>query len=246
MPRHLSRLLLGSTCCLLSTLAHGFELPEVTYPALPEHAATPEAFVPPGWRLEHIARGLLDADAHEDALLVLRMDDPDNIVDNDGFGPDRFDTNPRMLVALLAQADGSWRQVMQNHRLVPRPESPVMDDFLGDGAETAVEIRPNGTWLVALHSWASAGSWSTSQVVYTFRYEGGCMRLVGHDAMHLHRSSGEINTSSVNYLTGRAWTRAESIGDEADGEKQWVRLASNAPLCIEDVGDGLGFMPELP
>ncbi|MGY1410762.1 hypothetical protein ACW5EG_14455 [Luteimonas sp. A611] len=245
MPRLFARRLLTTAFCLIPALAHGLEIRGVAYPPIADRAAAPEAFVPTGWRLEHLARGRLDADDREDALLVLRMDDPANVIDNTGFGPDRFDTNPRMLVALLAQPDGGWRQVMRDHRLVPRPESPVMDDFLGDAAGSAVTIRPNRTWSVALHSWASAGTWSMRQVAYTFRLEGDCMRLVGYDDMHLHRASGEITTTSVNYLTGRAWIQPGSISDDTPGAKRPTRLGSNAPLCIDDVGDGLAFSADL-
>ncbi len=245
MPRHPARLLLAAACSLLPALAHGFEVPVVAWPAIVEQAASPEAFMPAGWRLEHLALGRLDADEREDAVLVLRMEDPGNVVDNTGFGPDRFDTNPRMLVAALAQADGRWRQVMRDHALVPRPESPVMDDFLGDDPAHAVTIRPNRTWSVALRSWASAGSWSMRQVAYTFRLEGGCMRLVGYDEMHLHRGSGETTTTSVNYLTGGAWSRPGSIEDDAPGPQRRTRLASDVRVCIGDVGDGFMFTPDL-
>lgn len=245
MLRHFPRFALATACCFLPALAHGLEIPDVVYPAIAERAATPEAFVPAGWRLEHLTRGRLDADGREDALLLLRMDEPANVIDNAGFGPGRFDTNPRMLVALLAQPDGSWRQVMRNHRLVPRPESPVMDDFLDDDPARAVTIRPNRTWSVALRSWASAGSWSTRQVTHVFRLEGDCMRLVGHDDVHLHRASGDTTTTSVNYLTGRAWIRSGGIEDDAPGPRRHTRLGSNPRLCIDDVGDGLAFMPDL-
>lgn len=245
MTRHLAHLLLVAACCLTQALAHGLEVPVVIYPAIADRAATPEAFVPAGWRLEHLARGRLDTDDREDALLVLRMDDPANVVDNSGFGPDRFDTNPRMLVALLAQPDGGWRQVMRNHSLVPRPDSPVMDDFLDDDPAGAITIHPNRTWSIALRSWASAGTWSMRQVTHTFRLEGGCMRLIGYDDMHLHRGSGEITTTSVNHLTGGAWIQPGSISDDAPGPQRRTRLASNPRLCIDDVGDGLVFTPDL-
>lgn len=244
-PRRFARLLLGLACCFAGLPAHAFELPEVVYPDIAGHATTLEAFVPAGWRLEHLARGRLDADDLEDALLVLRMDAPGNVVDNSGYGPDRFDTNPRMLVAVVAAADGGWQRVMVDHALIPRPESPVMDDFLDNDAASAVRIRSDRTWSVALRSWASVGSWSMRQAVHTFRLEGGCMRLLGHDDMHLHRATGEITWTSVNYLSGRAWTQSGSIETDARGPQRWTRLASTGRLCISDVGDGLSFMPEL-
>lgn len=245
MSRYLASLLLTAVCGLLPALAQALEIPEVAYPALVEHAESPESFVPVGWRLEHIAHGRLDADDLEDAILVLRMDDPANIISNGGYGPKRFDTNPRMLLAVVALPDGTWRQVMRNHHLVPRPESPVMDDYLGDDPAGAVTIRSNRTWSVALHSWASAGTWSMRSVGLAFRLEGGCMRLVGYDNMHLHRATGETATTSVNYLTGRAWIQPGSISDDEPRAQRPARLASQARLCIEDVGDGLEFTPDL-
>lgn len=238
-------LLTLAICGATIARAQAGEPPEVIYPRIVEHAPTPEAFVPAGWRLEHVARGHLDADAREDALLVLRMDAPGNIIDNDGFGPDRFDTNPRMLVAAVADTAGGWRRVMTDHVLVPRPDAPVMDDFLGDDPASAVTIRPNRTWSVQLHSWASAGTWSTREVIYTFRLEGDCMRLVGYDNEHLHRGSGVTTTTSVNYLNGRAWSQVGSIEDDTPGPQRATRLASRARICIADIGDGLAFEPNL-
>lgn len=232
-------------CCAVAPSVHAFELPEVVYPRIAERAATLDAFVPPGWRLEHRERGRLDGDDLEDALLVLRMDAPTNVVDNTGFGPDRFDSNPRMLVAVVGEVDGSWRRVMANHVLVPRPEAPVMDDFLSGDASSALTIRPNRTWSVALHSWASAGTWSTRSVGYTFRLEDDCMRLIGYDEMHMHRGSGEITTTSANYLSGRAWVQPGSIEDDTPVPKRWTRLASKARVCIDDIGDGFSFGPQL-
>lgn len=244
-PLSTASFLFLAACCALARPSHAFELPEVIYPRIPERAATLEAFVPAGWRLEHRALGRLDDDDRRDALLVLHMDAAANVIETTGFGPDRFDTNPRMLVALVGEADGSWRKVMVDHALVPRPEAPVMDDFLGGDASSAIKIGPNRTWSVALHSWASAGTWSMRDVVYIFRLEGGCMRLIGYDDMHLHRGSGEITRTSINYLSGRAWVQLDSIGDDTPGPKQWTRLVSQARVCIGDIGAGLSFDPQL-
>ncbi len=224
---------------------HAFELPDVVYPDIVEQAATLAAFVPPGWRLEYDQRGFLDGDEREDALLILRMDQPGNIVDDPVAGPASFDTNPRMLVAALATAEGGWRRVMADHALVPRPQTPMMMDFLGDDVAGAVRIRRNRTWTLGLHSWASAGSWSSRNVTYTFRLQGDCMRLVGYDGMDVHRGSGDINQTSVNYLTGRAWTQLGHISEDDSGPRRWTRLATRERICINDIGHGLSFEPGL-
>ena len=71
------------------------------------------------------------------------------------------------------------------------------------------------------------------------------MRLVGFDDMDIHRASGEIMTTSVNYLTGRAWTQAGHISKDEPEPKRWTRVATNERICIEDVGHGLSFQPAL-
>lgn len=228
---------------VLAPQAQAVEAPGVTWPEIPERADTTAGFVPPGWRLEHEARGRLDADELDDALLVLRMDDPGNVIDDVIAG--RLDTNPRMLVVVLATEDGAWRRWMSDRALVPRNESSHMEDFLGGDAPGRVQIRPNRTWSVSLHSFASAGTWTMSEVGYTFRLEDDCMRLVGFDDMDIHRASGEIMTTSVNYLTGRAWTQAGHISKDEPEPKRWTRVATNERICIEDVGHGLSFQPAL-
>lgn len=133
------------------------DLPAVVYPPIPERAERVAGFVPAGWRLEHAARGRLDADHRDDALLVLRMAHPGNLLPNEGFGPDLFDTNPRMLVAVFAE-EGGYRRAMVDHALVPRPDMPVFDDYLEDDPAAAIRIHGNRSVSVRLHSWASAGT----------------------------------------------------------------------------------------
>lgn len=219
--------------------------PDVVYPVLPAQAASIHAFVPGGWRVEADLRGHLDAGNIADALLLLRMDEPANVLAPGTFRSERVDTNPRMLVALLANAGGGWRRVMANHVLIPRGDSPNMDDYLGESPADALHIHANRTWSVNLHSWSSAGSWDTSETTFTFRLEGDCMRLVGLDEDALHRGSGETTALSVNFLTGRASKRDGSIEESMPRPERWTRLKSKARVCIEDIGDGFGYSPAL-
>lgn len=244
--RRLPRWPLWLGCCVLaSAQAQPWQVPEVVYPDIAARAEAPSGFVPPGWRVEHALRGRLDADGLDDVLLVLRMDDPGNVIRGEGAGGEPVDTNPRMLVAAVARAGGGWERVMADQALVPRRELPWMDDVFDDDAAGAVALGPERTWTVSLRSFSSAGSWGMRSVGYTFRLDDGCMRLLAHDDMHLHRASGEITTTHVDYLEGRAWTRTGSVGDDADGPKRWTRPASADPVCIETIGDGLRFEPEL-
>lgn len=228
--------------------AHGqdFDVPPVQWPAIAEHATTAQGFVPGGWRLEHQVQGRLDDDERPDLLLLLRMDDAANLVEHDGFGISPFDTNPRMLVIALADAQGGYRRVLVDHALIPRAESPVMADVLQDDPATAIRIGDNRAFSVTLHSWASAGTWFTANRTLTFRQQDGCFRLIGLDAFGMHRGSGETSEASINYLTGRAWTRKGSIEDDGEGDRRPHRLARREVVCLEDVGDGFAFQSGLP
>ncbi|MCD9027562.1 hypothetical protein LDO26_04965 [Luteimonas sp. BDR2-5] len=245
--RHVFVGLLLALAGLLPAGAQAFAIPPVAWPRIAAYADTPEGFVPDGWRLEHVVRGNLDDDTRPDLLLLLRMDDPENVVAHEGLGPSPLDTNPRMLVAAFASADGDggYRRAMVDHALIPRAESPVMDDYLDDPA-ASITIAGNRSFTIRLHSWASAGTWFTSSRSFTFRHQDGCFRLIGYDFRETHRASGETEEVSVNYLSGRAWRRDGSIQDDGERPKRWTRLPQRQIVCIGQVGDGFGFDPGLP
>ncbi|WP_369976395.1 hypothetical protein [Xanthomonas bundabergensis] len=217
--------------------AQALDPPAVAYPTLPAQGRDASAFVPAGWRLEFERRGDLNGDGRADLLLVLKMAEPRNVLDNTGFGPDRFDTNPRMLAVAFAE-DGGYRLALQDHALIPRPDAPNMEDYL-DGAEPSIA---RGAFSVNLHQFASAGSWSTSETTFLFRYGHGCFQLIGYDVHGMHRGSGEVSELSVNYLTGKAKLSKGSIEDAAL-RTTWRQLPRQALRCLQQIGDGLAFDP---
>ena len=224
---------------VLATTAHAQDpdLPPVEWPDIPAHAADADGFAPPRWRVEHAVAGRLDADEREDLLLVLRMDDPANVIVHDGPGESPFDSNPRLLV--LAVADGGgYRRVAVDNALVPRQPSPVFDDFLAD----APAIAPSRVFSVSLRSWASAGSWTTTTRSFAFRLQDGCVRLVGFDEESLHRASGEITRRSFNFLARSAWESSGSIERDDEDARRAMRLPAGI-ICLADVGDGFAFEP---
>lgn len=227
--------------CALCTSAYADELviPPVEYPTLPVKGATAQAFVPSGWRLEYDVPGDLNRDGRDDRVLVLRMDDPANIVNNDGLGQPAFDTNPRMLVVVFAE-DGGYRRVLEDHALIPRPDSPVMDDYL-DGGD-AVAVR-RGAFKVRLHVWSSAGSWETGNTALTFRHRDGCFRLIGYDTLSVNRASLEALSTSIDYLTGRAVFSKENYQEDAPPVQKTARVPKRPLPCLEAIGDGFGFEP---
>ena len=86
------RLPLLITLLLTALPAVGQELriPPVDYPVLPASATSAAGFVPAGWRIEQQLSGDLNGDRRDDLVLVLRQQDPRNIVEHDGFGISHF------------------------------------------------------------------------------------------------------------------------------------------------------------
>ena len=248
--RRLSRTPWWATCLMLAATAQatgaqpawdGETLPAVLYPPVASQAREAAGFVPPGWTLEQQASGDLDTDGKADLALLLRLRDPRNTLRNAGLGEADFDTNPRMLVVALREGAG-YRRVLQDHALVPRRDDPVDDDYVqGDDALAIAR----GTLRVRLHAWRSAGGWGTWTNTFTFRWQQGCLRLIGFDRSHLQRNSGRTEDTSINYLTGRATVAEGSIEDDAVDTRR-LRI-DKAPLrCLQDIGSGMQFDPALP
>jgi hypothetical protein len=234
--------MLALTCaCAVSTtaMAEDGEYPAVEYPDLPATAASAEAFVPQGWRLEIAKHGDLNTDKQDDLMMVLQMQQASNIVQNDGLGMKEFDTNPRMLVVAFADGEG-FRLALEDHALIPRPDSPVMDDYLE--GDDAVTVR-RGAFTVNLHSWASAGSWYTSDTTFTFRFQDGCFRLIGYDRAESHRASGETTTTSVNYAAGKATVGLSNFSSDAPPKTHAVAVKRSVLPCLQDIGNGFEFDP---
>jgi hypothetical protein len=209
------------------------------FPSIPAQAQTKAGLVPKGWVVETESSGDLNGDRVPDLMLVLHMNDPKNIVENDGLGPDQLDTNPRMLVVAFAgKATKKYSLALMNHTLIPRHVNPVMDDPLEDAAIV------KGTLRVSLGFFMSAGSWYTSQTKFTFRYQDGCFKLIGYDATEAKRNTGETSTVSVNYLTKKA--KISEGNFENDHEKvSWKTVRTPTLLCMDAIGDGLDFNPEI-
>src|ERR1700742_571839 len=104
-------------------------IPPVTYPALARHASTAEGFVPAGWRMESEMSGDLNGDGNADIVFDLRGSDPRNVIDaRSQGGPEKFDTNPRILAVAFAAAAGGYDLALENHTLIGRTIEPFAQD----------------------------------------------------------------------------------------------------------------------
>ncbi|MBM1174103.1 hypothetical protein [Microvirga arabica] len=221
--------------------AQDLTLPEVTYPSLPRQAETAEGFVPSGWMLEVQASGDLNQDGNADLILVLRQNNPANVIENfEGFGEKPFDTNPRILaIAFRDGLSGKFSLQLENHTLIPRRTEPAADDPFDK--ESGIAIA-RGSFQVRLNWWMSAGGWETFITTYTFRHRSGRFELIGYDRSTTHRGSGDTASLSINYLTRRAKRTTGHISRDAD-RVRWQTLPERPAPTLESVGDGLSFEP---
>lgn len=216
----------------------GLEIPEARYPRLVRQAASAAGFVPAGWVLEKQASGDLNGDGAADLAILLRQNDARNVVSNaEGLGVESLNTNPRILaVAFARRSPAGYSLVMENHALIPRHDSPTLDDPFHD-----LEIV-KGTLRLSLLQFASAGSWGTSITKFNFRYQKNCFQLIGYDRNETHRGSGETTNLSINYLTKKAIVTTGNIENDETRVRP-KRLASTRTLCIDQIGNGWEFDP---
>ena len=220
---------------------NAFEVPEVSFPALPKLAPSPEGFVPQGWMIETQSVGDLNGDKLPDLLLVLRQDDPANVVANDHASPGvpTLDTNPRILAAAFRTKGGGYQLILENHDFIPRYDTPTIDDPFGR-AEIA-----DGAVSIGLHFWANAGSWYTDDTDFIFKFRDSAFRLVGYRDFTTKRNTGQTWELDVDYLKREAVMTLGSFSDDEVADKTYRKSLPTPPLpTIEELGSGWDFQPD--
>ena len=164
-------LFLCSILAAASAAAQPIDIPAVAYPDLQRSGAAAEDFVPAGWTIERRAAGDLDRDGRADLALVLRMQDPRNVLRHDRLGENPFDTNPRILAVAFGTADGRYRLALQNRRLIPRRDYPTVSDPFHE-EDSQFEIA-RGALRLSLYRFMSAGGWDMGPTTFTLRWQDG-------------------------------------------------------------------------
>jgi len=222
-------------------LADFGQAPAASFPKLVPSASSPEGFLQEGLKLEQVSKDDLDGDAVADLAMVIRMDDPKNVL-KDPDDPERapLDTNPRMIAIATADKGGSgYRLATVNTSLIPRLEDANMNDPF---VRLSID---KGVMRLVLEQSMNAGSWSSSNITFVFRKGLQEMSLIGYDRTDLHRASGEMTETSVNFLTGR---QQRSVGN-IDSEKKattWKQLPKKPLETLGMMGDGFSFDPLNP
>ena len=84
--------------------------------SFPDKAKNVNGFVPTGWKTILSAKGDLNNDKLEDVVIVIEKTDKANIVKNENLGSEYLNLNPRILLVLFKQKNGSYILASKNDK----------------------------------------------------------------------------------------------------------------------------------
>ena len=184
------------------------------YPTdFPEQGNKMEDFVPKHWSAIMKVDGDLNKDGLTDTALILEQENPENIIVTEYN--DTLNTNPRALLVLFKQENGTYKLAAKNDKgfIEPPKENSSLLDPLGEGD---INIK-NNTLRLKFQYFFSAGSWYITNVEYVFRYQNSHFELIGVETNSFHRATGEETIVSFNLSTNKLET---TMGGNVFEEKE--------------------------
>lgn len=188
-------------------------LSQEKFPELSSQGKSLNDLIPKNWKILSTSNGDLNKDGISDLVFVIENTDERNIhVNENGFGVDSINLNPRILAIYFGNVNGGYMKNLQSNEFIILQDSPTMDEPF-DG----VEILKNGVLKIDFHFWFSAGSWMMSSHTYKFRFQNNQFELIGYDASEIHRATGETTDYSINFST-RKMEKITTTFDENEEE----------------------------
>ena len=204
-------------------------------PSIPSEGKLITDFVPNKWKVIAKAEGDLNKDKINDVALVIENTATENIILNEGLGKDTLNINPRFLLVLF-KTDSKYVLKSINKKFIPSQddsESPCLDDpFMGNGG---IEIK-NGVLNIDLHYWLSCGSWYVTDRKYKFRFQENSFVLIGYDSSSFHRSSGESQSISINFISKKKQLiTGMNEFEESNPKTNWKSIKIEKLIKLEDL-----------
>lgn len=203
--------------CAAVSAQEEFKFPtEKDYPQIIKSGQEIADFVTKDWKIVDKKQGDLNNDRLDDCALVVKAASPEFLNKNSGLGEDIFDTNPRILIILFKSKTGAGYELAeQSNSFIIAADSPTM-------AEPFNELTiKNGILQLNFEQWMSAGSWSASNASYKFKYSNGEFILIGADKTDSQRNSGETETRSYNFLTGKEKISTGNFSEDKKDKVVW-------------------------
>ena len=202
----------------------------------PQKAKTVNDFIPKGWKKILTTNGDLNKDKLEDTVIVIEKEDKKNIKKNDGFGPEELNLNPRILLVLFKQKDGTYILASKNDKGFIKSEgnddNPALMDTLDD------IIIKNNVLKIVFNYFMSAGSWWTSTDIYIFRFQNNVFELIGYESNAYMRNTGEEEGTSINFSTNKAKiTTGGNIFEEKENnpKDEWRYLKFEKKYILDEM-----------
>ena len=202
----------------------------------PQKAKTVNDFIPKGWKKILTTNGDLNKDKLEDTVIVIEKEDKKNIKKDDGFGYEELNLNPRILLVLFKQKDGTYILASKNDKGFIKSEgndnNPALMDTLDD------IIIKNNVLKIVFNYFMSAGSWWTSTNVYIFRFQNNVFELIGYESNAYMRNTGEEEGTSINFSTNKAKiTTGGNIFEEKENnpKDEWRYLKFEKKYILDEM-----------
>lgn len=204
-------------------------------PIIPKEGKLIADFVPRKWKIIAKSEGDLNKDKINDVAFVIENTATENIILNEGLGKDTLNVNPRFLLVLF-KTDSKYVLKSINKKFIPSQddlESPCLEDpFMENGG---IEIK-NGVLTIDLHYWLSCGSWYVTDRKYKFRFQDNSFVLIGYDSSSFHRSSGESESKSINFLSKKKeLITGMNEFEESNPKTTWKSIKIEKLIKLEDL-----------
>jgi len=173
--------------------------------------------VPAGW--DHAeATGDLNKDGIVDLVVVATPDFKENTkTRDDGYV---YNFNQPLLAVYFGTAEGKMQLWRQYDQVVPaRPDEYVSID-------ASLTITEKGVLRISLETFASMGGWGSENSNFSYRYQDGDFYLIGKEYHNMSRNTGDMETTSENYLTWRRQVVTENAFEDSNVPRKetWTKL----------------------
>ena len=175
-----------------------------------------EDLVPKGG--EHTeATGDLNKDGIADLVVVATPDFKENTkTRDDGYV---YNFNQPLLAVYFGTAEGKMQLWRQYDQVIPARQ----DEYVS--IDASLTVTEKGVLRISLETFASMGGWGTENSNFSYRYQNGDFNLIGKEYQSMSRNTGEMETTSENYLTWRRQVVKENAFDDNIPKKEkWTKL----------------------
>ena len=176
-----------------------------------------EDLVPKGW--EHTeATGDLNKDGIADLVVVATPDFKENTkTRDDGYV---YNFNQPLLAVYFGTAEGKMQLWRQYDQVIPARQ----DEYVS--IDASLTVTEKGVLRISLETFASMGGWGTENSNFSYRYQDGDFYLIGKEYHNMSRNTGEMETTSENYLTWRRQVVTENAFEDSNVPRKetWTKL----------------------